>query len=114
MNKKMFGLGRLKTGEMNKTESDYAEYLNRLLMIGDIVWYKFEGVKFRLADNTFLSPDFIIMLPNGEIQIKEVKGFITDDANVKNKVCASMYPFRFFIVRKRAKKDGGGWEETEI
>ena len=49
MNKKMFGLGRLKTGEMNKTESDYAEYLNRLLMIGDIVWYKFEGVKFRLV-----------------------------------------------------------------
>lgn len=114
MNKKMYGLGRLKTGEMNKTEADYAEYLKRRLMVGEISWYKFEGVKFRLADNTFLSPDFIIMLPNGEIQIKEVKGFMTDDANVKNKVCSSMYPFRFFIVRKRAKKDGGGWEETEI
>jgi len=54
------------------------------------------------------------MLPSGEIQIKEVKGFMTDDANVKNKVCAAMYPFRFFVVRKNPKKNGGGWIETEI
>ena len=112
--RKVYGLGRLKTGEMNKTEAEYAEYLKRLEMVGDIAWFKFEGIKLRLADNTFLSPDFIIMLPNGEIQIKEVKGYMMDDASVKNKVCASIYPFRFFIVRKRAKKNGGGWEETEI
>ena len=112
--KKIYGLGRLKTGHMNKTETEYSEYLERLKMAGEIVWYKFEGVKFRLADNTFLSPDFMVMLPNGEIQIREVKGFMMDDANVKNKICADMYPFRFFVVRKRPKKDGGGWEESEV
>ena len=112
--KRMYALGRLKPGEMNKTEYEYSEYLKRLQMLGEIAWYKFEGIKFRLADNTFLTPDFIIMLPNGEIHIKEVKGFLTDDANVKNKVCAAMYPFRFFVVRKKPKKNGGGWEEAEI
>jgi len=111
---KTFALGRLRSGEMNKTEKAYGEYLMTQRNAGAIEWYRFEGMKFRLADNTFYTPDFVIMLPGGEMQIREVKGYMMDDANVKIKVAAEMYPFRFFVIRKQKKKDGGGWEETEI
>ena len=76
-------LGRLKTGEMNKTEGRYAEHLLKLKYAGEILWMKFEGVKLRLADNTFYTPDFAVMLANGQLEMHEVKGFWTDDARVK-------------------------------
>ena len=114
MKNKMYALGRLKSGQMNKTESAYAERLEVLKLKGEILWYKFEGMKFRLADNTFYTPDFAIMSKTGEIVIHEVKGYMMDDANVKIKVAAELYPFRFFMVRKQKKKDGGGWDIAEV
>lgn len=111
---KHYALGRLKTGQLNKTEQAYANHLSALQAAGHILWHKFEGIKLRLADNTFFSPDFAVMMPSGEIHIKEVKGFMMDDANVKIKVAAEQYPFRFFIVRAKPKKDGGGWLESEV
>ena len=44
----------------------------------------------------------------------EVKGYWQDDAKVKIKVAAEMYPLRFVAVRKRAKKDGGGFSIEEF
>lgn len=111
MAKKFYALGRLKDGAMNKTEAAYESYLKTLLMAGELLWYKFEGMKFRLADNTFYTPDFIVMLADGQIEAREVKGFWQDDARVKIKVAAEMYPLKFVAVKVRAKKDGGGWEE---
>lgn len=29
-------------------------------------------------------------------------------------IAADMYPFRFFIVRAKAKKAGGGWDVKEV
>lgn len=106
---KHFALGRLKTGAMNATEAAYARDLETLKIAGDVAWYKFEGFKLRLADNTFYTPDFAVMLSNGELQCHEVKGFWQDDARAKIKIAADMYPFRFFAIKKQAKKDGGGW-----
>ena len=107
-------LGRLKTGEMNKTEAAYAALLQQRQNAGEVNWYKFEGVKLRLADNTFYSPDFAVMLSRGDMEMHEVKGFWQDDAKVKIKVAAELYPFRFIAVRPRSKKAGGGWEEEEF
>lgn len=112
--KKMLALGRLKTGQMNKTEQAYADYLERQKQAGEILWYKFEGIKLRLADNTFYTPDFVVMGVGGELSMHEVKGFWQDDAKVKIKVAADMYPFRFVAIRVRAKKDGGGWDVEEF
>ena len=106
---KSFALGRLKTGAMNATEAEYARDLELLKAAGDVAWYRFEGFKLRLADNTFYTPDFAVMLSNGEFQCHEVKGFWTDDARVKIKVAAEMYPIRFMAVKKQPKKLGGGW-----
>lgn len=106
-------LGRLKVGAMNKTEAAYAAHLESIK--GAVVaWYRFEGVKLRLADNTFYTPDFAVMLVGGAMEMHEVKGFWTDDARVKIKIAAEMYPFRFKALKARAKKDGGGWSVEDF
>ncbi len=107
-------LGRLKTGTMNNTESAYASDLELLKRTGRIVWYHFEGMKFRLADNTFYTPDFMVMLADSTLEAHEVKGFWTDDARVKIKVAASLYPVKFIAVRKLSRKEGGGWKREEF
>ena len=108
--KPMYALGRLKTGERNKTEAAYEVFLKALVVTGDVLWFKFEGVKLRLADNTFYTPDFAVMRRNGQMELHEVKGFWQDDARVKIKVAADSYPFKFLAVRPKPKRDGGGWE----
>ena len=60
MRNRSFAVGRLKTGVMNETEAEYALHLESLKVVGTVAWYKFEGLKLRLADNTFYSPDFFI------------------------------------------------------
>ncbi|WP_279203130.1 DUF1064 domain-containing protein [Obesumbacterium proteus] len=114
MKRSLQALGRLKTGQMNKTESEYCQLLELRKRAGEVVWYRFEGVKLRLADNTFYTPDFAVMLSTGEMEMHEVKGFWTDDARVKIKVAAEQYPFRFIAVKPKAKKAGGGWEVEEF
>lgn len=114
MKRGLQALGRLKVGAMNKTEQAYAATLADRQHAGEVAWYKFEGMKFRLADNTFYTPDFAVMLESGALEMHEVKGFMAEDANVKVKVAADLYPFRFIIVRTRPKKDGGGWRIDEV
>ena len=104
-----YALGRLKVGAMNKTEAGYGQHLELLKHAGEVLWYRFEGVKLRLADNTFYTPDFAVMGAAGQIELHEVKGFWEDDARVKIKVAAEMYPFKFLAVRVKTKKDGGGY-----
>lgn len=110
-------LGRLKAGAMNKTEALYeATVLKPALMAGEVAWYKFEGLKLRLADNTFFTPDFAVMLSTGAMQCHEVKGsprIFADDAKVKIKVASDLYPFLFITAFPQSKKDGGGWKIIE-
>ena len=103
-------LGRMKTGERNKTEQAYENHLEMLQRTGEVSWFKFEGVKLRLADNTFYTPDYAVMLSNGQMEMHEVKGFWQDDARAKIKIAAELYPFRFLAAKPKAKKAGGGWE----
>lgn len=110
MSKAMYALGRLKVGAMNKTEAAYDKHLALMQHAGEIQWRKFEGLKLRLADNTFFTPDFAVMAADGVMECHEVKGFWQDDARAKIKIAADMYPFRFLAVRVKPKKEGGGWE----
>lgn len=113
MRKTLQALGRLKAGQMNKTETAYAQELELRRRYGEIAWFRFEGIKLRLADNTFYTPDFAVMLANGQMELHEVKGFWTDDA-VKTKVAADQYPFRIIGVTKIPAKAGGGWKVEEF
>ena len=104
-------LGRLKPGRLNKTEAEYAAMLELRKRAGEIAWYAFEAMKLRLADNTFYTPDFTVKLASGEMQQHEVKGFWTDDARVKIKVAAELFPFQFLAVKKVR---GGAWEREDF
>ena len=75
MHKSIRALGRLKQGERNKTERAYEDELERRKAFGNVAWFKFEGLKLRLADNTLYTPDYVLMLDSGEIECHEVKGF---------------------------------------
>jgi hypothetical protein len=108
-------LGRLPVGKMNKSEQKYAAHLDQLKLVGEVLWYGFECIKFRLAENTFYEPDFLVLTGERELQVHEFKGFWTDDARVKIKVAATLYPvFVFLAFRVRAKKDGGGYAREEF
>lgn len=97
-------------GIMNKTEAEYAERLESLKLAGEISDYRFECVKFKLADKTFYTPDFMVLRPDGTFELHEVKGFWEDDARVKIKVAAAQYPFKFIAARKVK----GAWEMEEF
>jgi hypothetical protein len=112
-----FAQGRLKAGAMNKTEAAYELDLRASQARGDVLWYKFEGLKLRLADNTFLTVDFAVLPKDGILEMHDVKGariIYSDDARVKMKVAAETYPFRFKVVFPRAKRDGGGWDIEDV
>lgn len=95
---------------MNKTEAAYASDLRDAQALGDILWHRFEGLKLRLADNTFYTPDFAVLASDSVMECHEVKGFWRDDARAKIKIAAEQYPFRFKAVKALPKKAGGGWE----
>lgn len=97
-------------GEMNKTEEAYAAHLTLQLAAGAIAWFRFESVKLKLAEKTHLTIDFFVMTAAGDLEAHEVKGFWEEDARVKVKVAAAMYPFRFLAVQRAP---GGGWK-TEV
>ena len=109
-----FALGRLKTGEMNATEKAYGAVLAARQHAGEVLWFRFEGIKLRLADNTFYTPDFAVMVADGTMECHEVKGHWQDDARVKIKVASSLYPLRFIAVKKALKRDGGGFSVEEF
>lgn len=112
--KAMQALGRLKAGAMNQTEQRYAQHLEERKQAGEIAWFGFEAWKFRLADNTFYTPDFAVMLADGRLECHEVKGHWQDDARVKIKVAAYQHPVRFIAVTAKPKKAGGGWQVEEF
>lgn len=106
--------------KMNKTEKAFSQYLELLRKTGDIYWWEYEGMTLKLAFDTRYTPDFsvIIRSPSGilevedtfELQFFETKGFMREDANVKLKVAATKFPFRFFLVHKV----GSGWDIQEV
>jgi hypothetical protein len=97
---------------MNKTEAAYARHLFH----SDIAYYAFEPIKFRLADNTYYTPDFLVMRTDGSLRFVDTKAWwagakkvgVTEDALVKMKVVAEQFPmFTFLMTWER----NGVWEE---
>jgi hypothetical protein len=92
---------------MNKTEAEYALMLDAEYKKGNIIYWAFEEVKFRLADNTFYTPDFMVLRHDGAVEFHEVKGaHVEEDARVKFKVARDSLPFRFVWAQKLK---GGAW-----
>lgn len=107
---------RREPGKMNGMEKEYSEVvLDKRLEAGEIARWYFEHLTFRLADRTTLTPDFFVITAVGHFEIYETKGHWEDDARVKFKVAAEMYPWaRWFAVTKLPKKEGGGYKVEEF
>ena len=96
--------------KMNKTELRMANLLELQKRAGEIIDYTFEAVKLRLANDTFYTPDFFITYED-HFEVLEVKGFWRDDARVKIKVAAELFPyFKFKAVQWKKKQ----WVYEEI
>lgn len=111
---KSFALGRLPPGTMNGTESRYASLLEARKHAGEIQWYAFEMVTIKLAADTRYTPDFCVMLANGELEFHETKGRMQDDALAKIKIAARLLPARFYLIYAKPKSLGGGWDVREV
>ena len=113
----MRALGRLKSGTQNKTEAAYEDtVLKPAMQAGEILWYKFEGIKLKLAGNTFLTVDYAVLPRNGVMELHDVKGhrrIYMDDAKVKMKVAAESYPFVFKVAFAPDRK-GKSWEVETV
>lgn len=95
---------------MNKTEARYERHLDVLRAAGQVRHWWFEGITLKLAHDCRLTPDFLVMLADGSLECHDVKGHFEDDAKVKMRVAASLFPFRFVAVRATR----GGWEEEDF
>ena len=95
---------------MNGTEKRRAIELEAMKRSGLIHDWRYEAMTFKLADDTRYTPDFWIIENDGACEFQEVKGFLRDDALVKIKVAARMFPFRFVMYTASSKKEGGGWQ----
>lgn len=110
---KFQALGRMAKGRMNKTEAAYAQLLDAQKHDGIVREWKFHAIRVRLADRTFYEPDFIVVMADGEIQIREVKGsYTTPTGQMKVKMCAEV--LNFFRIIKASRQKDGSWTYQEF
>lgn len=92
---------------MNKTEKARAVELEALRRAGQIAEWWYEQWTFKLADDCRYTPDFVIQDLNGSLRAEETKGFWRDDAKVKVRLFASLFPIPIRVL----KKSRDGWTE---
>ena len=116
---------RLPKGQ-NKTEMSYGQHLELRKAVGEIAAYWFEGVTLKLGDDLRYTADYLVQLPNGELELHEVKAgyfpkgedmckpLVRDDAMVKLRMAASSFPFRVVVCFRHSGWKYGNWQTTEI
>lgn len=80
-----------------------------------------QGITLLLSNGNRYTPDFLLVVPRDtgkpyfQMLAFETKGFMRDDAAVKVKTAARLFPWiKFHLVTKKRKKDGGGWAIEEV
>lgn len=92
--------------KLNKLERAYLAYLQGLKPS----WLGVQNVTLVIGHDTRYTPDFIVIL-NGKLSAREVKGFMRDDARVKLMVVARQFPWiNFVLVTGKA----GEWVHTDV
>lgn len=107
------GRNRHSTGEMNGLEKRYALHLTTLIAVGEILAWRFEPLKLRLAPATYWTPDFLVQMPDGRLELREVKGHWEDDARVKIKWAAKDFGLLFRVIAVTEPRRGE-WKTEEF
>jgi len=94
--------------KLNKLESAWLAVLRADITLA---WVGVHALTFKIGDDCRYTPDFIALNLDGELIAYETKGFMRDDARVKLKVAARMFPFVGFVLVERK---AGAWICTEI
>lgn len=99
-----FARGRPKrkpSGTMNRLESAYDDHLGVRKLAGEVADFWFETFKFRLAEGAWYTPDFVVMLADGLLEIHETKGHWEEAARVRVKVAADKLPFAVVCITRK-------------
>lgn len=111
---------------MNKGEREYAQLLDQRRADGHVAAWWYEPMSWRLADQTYFRGDFLVMLPDGSLEMHEVKPRKTkkgpndtrietfhaeDDAWQKTKIAAEQMPWPVVVVYPTK---ANGWQERRL
>ena len=88
----------------NKTEEAFWQMQLLRKRADEILECHWEPFNLRLADKTYYKPDCLVIENDGTMTLYEVKGFFRDDARVKVKVAARLFPYFRIIVATWPKK----------
>lgn len=95
----------------SKLERDYARRLEMLKHAREIWDWMYHPMRLRLADGTYYTPDFLVVMPGGLVEFHETKGFMREAARVRLNVAADKFKcFAFRLV----KREGAGFSITQI
>ena len=100
---------------LNRVEARYQAHLEVRRLAGEVAGYWFAeqpgGIKLRIGGACFWSPDFLVQLADGTLELHEVKGHWEDDARVKIKAVAAITPMRVIAV---TWSKSAGWITEEF
>ena len=95
---------------MNKLEARFAsDWLELQRLGGEIQWWKYQPMRFRLGGSAFYKPDFVVVDATGQVIAYETKGYWREASRARIKVAAEGFPWVRF-VGVRWKRGGDGWE----
>ncbi|HLZ39442.1 MAG TPA: hypothetical protein VKQ11_00675 [Candidatus Sulfotelmatobacter sp.] len=111
--------GRVRVSKgMNKTEARYEAHLAMRKRLGEVLFYRFEFVTVKIAEDTRYTADFTVMLADGSMELHDCKiirsgqdrAHIEDDSLVKMCVAAESP----FVVKAVWPLPSGEWGEREF
>lgn len=96
--------------EMNGLEAAYAAELRLRTLAGEVAFWAFKPFNLRMAPRTYFRPDFLVLLADGTTEIVDTKGHWEEDARLKIKLAARLWPLWLFVA---VHKGAGGRLERE-
>lgn len=72
-------------------------------LAGEALSWRFQPLRLLLAPACSYTPDFKVILPDGRLDLAEVKGFWRDGARVKTKLAAAAFSELGFVAVQRKK-----------
>ena len=110
-----FNAGTRRTpGAMNKTEQAFAAWLDAR---PEAERWVFDQLTLRYGKRLGYTPDFVVLLKDGTVEVWEVKGsqgwLLDSESRTKWKAGAESFLGGLFTFRaavKQTKKAGGGWK----